>query len=108
MGVDAVLYRVHQQGTSPRRRRFELLGMVVDTDGILARLPETHPGRFTSRIDPYGDAFVHGEEFADLVEDLTAIRDPSHATTPTVLAKVADLVRAHVGERGIELHLTGD
>lgn len=108
MGVDAILYRVHQQGTSPRRRSLERLGSVDDADYVIARLPATHPGRFTSRIDPCGDALVHNEEFTDLIEDLVIIHEAADLKSRPVLTDLMDLVRPHAGERGIELHLCGD
>lgn len=62
MGVDASLYRVHQDGTGPRRRRLERVAAVMDPGDVVARLPETHPGRFISRIKPYGSLVLHSDD----------------------------------------------
>lgn len=108
MGADAILYVVHQDGTSPRRRRLEPVDGATDVGDVVARLPETHPGRLTSRIKPYGSLVLYPDEMGDLVVDLERIWDTlASRDRPTLSAFIA-LARRCADEPRSELHLDGD
>jgi hypothetical protein len=108
MGVDATLYRVHKDGTSTRRWRLERLGDVTDVGDVVARLPETHPGRVTSRIKPYGSLVLHPAEMTELVEDLERVKISLARSDQAVIDAFIALARQCAAEPESELRLDGD
>ncbi|RPF22247.1 hypothetical protein [Myceligenerans xiligouense] len=80
----------------------------MDDGDVVAQLPETHPGRFFSRIKPYGSMILHSEELADFADDLARVHAGAQPQEKKPLAALIDLARQYAGEPGIELHLDGD
>ena len=108
MGVDATLYRVHKNGTSTRRWRLERLGDATDLGDVMAMLPETHPGRVTSRIKPYGSLVLYPAEMTELVEDLERIKVSLARRDHAVIDAFITLARQCATEPESELRLDGD
>ncbi|WP_460707253.1 hypothetical protein [Myceligenerans halotolerans] len=74
----------------------------------MARLPETHPGRFFSRIKPYGSLVLHSDELADFADPLTLVQATVRPQEKKVVATLLELSRQYAGEPGIELPLDGE
>lgn len=108
MGVDATLYRIHKNGTSARRWRLERLGDAMDIGDVVATLPETHPGRVTSRIKPYGSLVLYPTEMAEFVEDLERIKASLEQSNHAVIDAFIALARRCAAEPESELRLDGD
>ena len=108
MGVDATLYRIHKNGTSARRWRLERLGDAMDVGDVVATLPETHPGRVTSRIKPYGSLVLYPTEMAEFVEDLERIKTSLAQNNHAVIDAFIALARRCAAEPESELRLDGE
>jgi hypothetical protein len=62
MGVDVVLMRVSQAGTSSRRRRLSQLDVVADPDEVFVRICVRSSLPMLRRVDPYGDLVLTAVE----------------------------------------------
>ncbi len=109
MGVDVVLKRVDQPGTSPRRRRLVELDAVVDADEVFAGICTRSGLPMLSRVDPYGDLVLTAAEIPQLVEELdTEAGRAGEDAEREVLAAVRRLAERCAAEAGTELYLEGD
>jgi hypothetical protein len=62
MGVDVLLMRVDNPGTSPRRRRLTRADAFLDTADGFARLCAGTGLPMLSRVDPYGSLILTSVE----------------------------------------------
>ncbi|MEN3535848.1 hypothetical protein AAH991_12095 [Microbispora sp. ZYX-F-249] len=66
MGVDVVLMRVEQRGTSPKRRTLAPVAVAPDPEEVFVRLVARVRGRGThpmlERVDPYGSLILSPAE----------------------------------------------
>jgi hypothetical protein len=109
MGVDLVLMRVSQAGTSSRRRRLSQLDVVADPDEVFVRICVRSSLPMLRRVDPYGDLVLTAVEMPQLVAEL----DQELAGTITIaerdmLSAVRRLAGRCATDPSTELHLTGD
>lgn len=114
VGVDAVLMRVDQAGTSPRRRRVVPAGPVVaDRDDIFVRLVDRARGRskvpMLERVDPYDDLILTSAEMPQLLAELDFLTGLAEsADERDVVADMARLAAVCGEDAALELHLVGD
>lgn len=92
MGVDVVLMRVEQKGTSPKGRRVYEVDAVVDLDGEFARLCEGARTKILSRVDPYGDLVLEPGDMPELLSELADL-EAEYPEATLRLAEVAAIAR---------------
>ncbi|WP_367321215.1 hypothetical protein [Streptomyces sp. HUAS ZL42] len=109
MGVDVVLMRVHQPGTSRRRRRSTPVEVLVDHGDAFARLCAGSVLPLLSRIDPYGSLHLTSAQMPQLADELAALRTRTGLEADRgTLDQVMDLARRCAGDAATELHFEGD
>ncbi|WP_454044079.1 hypothetical protein [Cellulosimicrobium sp. Marseille-Q8652] len=107
MGLDVSWVRVVQPGSGPRRRRYEELATVLDSDELFAQICEKSTSPMLARADPYGSLHLSSSEMEQLVEELG--RATVGTTAERALVRtVRDLALRCRSEPGTELHLDGD
>lgn len=70
MGVDIALFRVEQQGSSPRRRRFVRVDAYLDEGDQFVRACAEPSLPMLSRVDPYGSLILTSEEMGQFVDEV--------------------------------------
>ncbi|MFI8526528.1 hypothetical protein ACIGB8_18875 [Promicromonospora sukumoe] len=105
MGIDVALFRVTQKGTSPRRRKLELLDMYVDRNEDFTRACAGSDLPMLTRAKPYGSLVLLSEEMEQFVEELRATAESDR---PGFLAPILGLAERCASDRTTELHLDGD
>ncbi|MDH2429678.1 hypothetical protein [Sphaerisporangium sp. TRM90804] len=113
MGVDAVLMRVEQQGTSPRRRSLTAVGTAVDRNDALVRLVDQTRGRSATpmlqRLDPYGSVIFSSAEMPQFLEELTRLEALAETSEELrVIQAFEELAHECAADPTLELHLDGD
>ncbi|MEU7888660.1 hypothetical protein AB0B54_24415 [Microbispora bryophytorum] len=113
MGVDAVLMRVEQPGSSPKSRRLTPAAVALDHNDSFVRLVDQIRGRSVNpmleRIDPYGSVILTSAEMPQFIEELARLR--AFAVTAEdvrVIREFEDLARECAANPALELHLDGD
>ncbi|TKK85783.1 hypothetical protein FDA94_24425 [Herbidospora galbida] len=109
MGVDVIVMRVTQTGTSPKGRRFEVAESFPDVRDVFATLCGQSRLPMLRRVDPYGSLVLTPEEMPQLIAELTetlalAGDDPARRA----VEEVRRLAERCATEPGLELHLEGD
>ncbi|GAA2896803.1 hypothetical protein GCM10010517_61810 [Streptosporangium fragile] len=113
MGVDVVMVRAENRGTSPRRRKVVPVADVPDRDDVFVRLVERVRGRsrapMLGRVDPYGTLVLTCSEMPQLLQELAYLAglavDEAEAR---MIDRVAEIARACAGDPASELRLDGD
>ncbi|MFJ8918575.1 hypothetical protein B046DRAFT_03596 [Streptomyces sp. LamerLS-316] len=109
MGVDAVLMRVEQPGTGPRRRRLTQVDVFVDEADLFARLCTASGLPMLSRVDPYGTLVLTAVEMSQLLSEIDATRrGVTEASQRAALDEVGRLARICQEDSSTELRLEGD
>jgi hypothetical protein len=109
MGVDVVLKRVSQPGTSSKRRRLTQVDLVPDGDDVFARICARSKLPMLSRVDPYGDLILTATEMPQFIAEV----DDELGIAGTDLERellgcVRRLAERCGAETSTELHLEGD
>ncbi|WP_454857688.1 hypothetical protein [Promicromonospora soli] len=73
MGVDVALFRIEQEGTSTRRRRFELLDVFLDKGDEFMRACADAHSPMLARVKPYGSLVLASGEMEQFVEELMSL-----------------------------------
>ncbi|WP_030508290.1 hypothetical protein [Microbispora rosea] len=111
MGVDAVLMRVEQRGTSPKRRKLTPVAVAPDPKDVFVRVVDqvrghgTHP--MLERVDPYGSLILSPAEMPQLLSELARL-PTSAAQDVEAIRRLEDLARRCAAGPVTELHLDGD
>lgn len=108
MGVDVVLMRVTQCGTSPKRRRLSPLAMVIDDRDVLARAFAQSGTPMLSRVAPYRDLILSPAEMEQFTSEAGSLVARADETGAALIRRVLELARRCRDEPGTELHLHGD
>ena len=108
MGLDVVLVRVAQRGTSPRRRRLSPLAAVADDGDVLARAFPASRRPMLSRADPYRDLVLSRPEMEQFIEEAGSLIPGADEVSADLLRRVLVLARRCRDEPGTEIHLQGD
>lgn len=108
MGVDVVLMRVTQDGTSPKRRRRSPLAMVADEGDDLAQAFTQSGMPMLSRVYPYKDLILTAAEMEQFMQEAESLIAGADVTCAARLRQVLGLARRCRNEPGTELHLQGD
>ncbi|MEW9527749.1 hypothetical protein [Microbispora sp. NPDC049125] len=111
MGVDAVLVRVEQHGTSPKRRKLAPIAVAPDPKDVFVRLVGQVRGRGThpmlERVDPYGSLILSPAEMPQFLAELARL-PTSAAQDVEAIRRLEDLARRCAADPATELHLDGD
>ncbi len=108
MGLDVVLMRVTQRGTSPKRRQRSPLAMVADEGDVLARAFPASGKPMLSRADPYRDLVLSPAEMDQFIEEARSLIAGADETCAGRLRHVLELARRCRDEPDTELHFQGD
>ncbi|MEU4390244.1 hypothetical protein [Kribbella sp. NPDC023855] len=108
MGVDVVLKRVGRAGTSPKKRRLTQLDVVLDEADVFAGVCAGSGLPMLSRVDPYGDLVLTGEEMPQFIAEVEVEWGRAAEPQRGVLAEVRRLAEWCAAEPSTELHLEGD
>ncbi|MFI9174057.1 hypothetical protein [Streptomyces lincolnensis] len=109
MGVDVLLMRVTQPGTSPRRRRLTEIDAYADLTDAFARLCSGTGLPLLSRIDPYGSLALTPADMDQLLDELAVLRGRTpDETDRTLLEEIARLARGCAADPSTELCFEGD
>ncbi|MCT9081527.1 hypothetical protein [Streptomyces fulvoviolaceus] len=109
MGVDVLLMRVHQPGTSPRRRRLTEVAAFVDDTDAFARLCTGSGLPMLGRVDPYGSLRLTSVEMDQLTGELGVLQGRvTDATDRRILAEVSELGLRCAADGSTELYFEGD
>jgi len=108
MGVDVVLYRVEQQGTSPKGRRLIELAAVIDPEDDLVRICSKSGTPLLSGIDPYGDEVFSKPGIVPLIEELRSLRPVAHGDQVRISEILALAIQCAHSSDAEELHFQGD
>lgn len=109
MGVDVVLKRVSQPGTSPRRRSLTQAEVILDSSDLFARICAQSNLPMLSRVQPYGTLILTTDEMPQFIAEidstqLTVDDERQHA----LLAGIRELAERCAREESMEIHLEGD
>ena len=109
MGVDVVLKRVNQAGTSPKRRRLAQVDVVLDGDDLFDRLCRRSTLPMLSRVDPYSDLVLTPGEMPQLLAELTTELGQARSIRErSLILGVRALAERCATDAALELHLEGD
>lgn len=108
MGMDVVLMRVTQRGTSPKRRRLSPLAMVIDDGVVLARAFARSGAPLLSRADPYRDLILSPAEMEQFIGEARPLAARADEAGAALIRRVLELARRCRDEPRTELHLQGD
>ncbi|WP_434587347.1 hypothetical protein [Streptomyces sp. A5-4] len=109
MGLDIVLKRVEQPGTSPRRRRLAQVDAVLDGSDLFAHICASSNLPMLSRADPYRTLVLTMQDMPQFLAEVDAVRrsadgDPARV----ILVAVRRLAERCADEASMEIHLEGD
>jgi hypothetical protein len=108
MGVDVVLMKVRQPGTSPRRRSVTRVDAVLDPAGVFVGICRDSELPMLRRADPYGTLVLTSAEMPQLVAELDTTRQRLHGAGWEIVTAVLALAERCLADRTTELHLDGD
>lgn len=109
MGVDVVLQRVTDQGTTPRRRQVSPVDSVGDSAEVFVRICRDSALPLLSRVDPYGDLLLTAEDMPRFIGEVDATLEAvDDEERWELLAAVRGLAERCAREASMELHLLGD
>ena len=107
MGVDVVLYKVEQRGTSPKGRRLVELAAVIDPEDEFSRFCQSSATPILSAIDPYGNRVFSKLDLDPLIEELEMLR-PAASDQMRISQILALATRCAHSSDLEELHFQGD
>ncbi len=105
MGIDVALFQVISRGTSPRRRKLELLDVYVDRNEEFTRACAGSDLPMLTRVQPYGSLVLLSEEMEQFVEELRAT---AGLDRQGFLEPILGLAERCALDPTTELHLDGD
>ncbi|MGW2095246.1 hypothetical protein [Promicromonospora sukumoe] len=105
MGIDVALFRVTRKGTSPRRRKLELLDFYVDRNEEFTRACAGSELPMLARAKPYGSLVLLSEEMGQFVREL---HTTAGSDRPGFLEPILGLAERCATDPTTELHLDGD
>lgn len=108
MGMDVVLMRVTQRGTSLKRRRLSPLAMVTDDGDVLARALARGGTPLLSRADPCRELILSPAEMEQFISEARSLAARADEAGAALIRRVLELARRCRDEPGTELHLQGD
>ncbi|MDF6042097.1 hypothetical protein LRD69_07940 [Streptomyces sp. JH14] len=111
MGVDVVLKRVNQRGTSRKKRRLDNVDFVQDADDVFADLCDNSALPMLNRVDRYRSQILTSADMAQFISELNATRDlvaGERERERDILNAVLRLAELCAEGTTLELHLVGD
>ncbi|MGW0828638.1 hypothetical protein [Streptomyces sp. NPDC002845] len=109
MGVDVMLMKVHQPGTSRKRRQLIEADVFLDEDERFSQLCTESGLPMLSRVDSYGSLILTSVEMGQLIDEVNVLRGRGDSEVDRrILERVGQLARRCAEDSSMELHFEGE
>jgi hypothetical protein len=108
VGVDIILNRVEQKGTSPKNRQLVPLDVVVDQGNVFAEVCAAASSPMLRSVDPYRTRKLTVQDMDQFIAAIESVIGDAEEPQRKILSRILEVAQRCSTDDSLELWLEGD